>query len=295
MTTSALSDAELARSLDGDFESRRARVNGIDLHYVIGGRGEPLMLLGGWPQTWWAFHKIMAPLARQFQVIAVDLRGMGSSGKPESGYDKKTMASDILALAHYLGHERVSIAGHDIGSLVAHSFAANHPEAARRIALLDVIHPEESWYQFTVLPRPGQPAPWWFAFNQLRGLPEKLLTGRSRYLIDEMIDSSVIDPGTITDFDRDVYAHAYNTPEAIRASNGWYQAFGQDIVDENAFGPLAPPILALAGETTYEWVRSVLPNKAVDAEIVKVHGAGHYLAEERPEFVIEQLKAFFAE
>ena len=294
MTTSVLSDAELARSLDGDFESRRAQVNGIDLHYVIGGQGDPLVLLGGWPQTWWAFHKIMAPLAQQFQVIAVDLRGMGSSGKPESGYDKKTMATDVLALAGYLGHEVVNLAGHDIGSLVAHSFAANHPEAARRVALLDVIHPEESWYQFTVLPRTEQPAlPWWFAFNQLRGLPEKLLTGRSRYLIDEMIDSAVLDPGTITDFDREVYAHAYNTPEAIRASNGWYQAMGGDIEDEKNYRPLTPPILALAGEMTYEWVRNVLPHKALDAEIVKVDGAGHYLAEERPEFVVEQLTAFF--
>ncbi|MGQ4615883.1 alpha/beta fold hydrolase [Nocardia sp. R7R-8] len=296
MTTSVPSDAELARSLAGDFESRHAEVNGVDLHYVIGGQGAPLLLLPGWPQTWWAFHKVMAPLAQQFQVIAVDLRGMGSSGKPESGYDKKTMATDILALARSLGHEQVNIAGHDIGSLVAHSFAANHPEAARRIALLDVVHPEEGWYQFTVLPRPEQPAAmWWFAFNQLRGLPEKLLVGRSRYLIDEMIDSAVLDPGSITDFDRDVYAHAYNTPEAIQASNGWYRALSQDIEDEKNYQPLTPPILALAGELTYEWVRSVLPSRAVDADIVKIDGAGHYLAEERPEFVIERLTKFFAE
>jgi pimeloyl-ACP methyl ester carboxylesterase len=109
-------------------------------------------------------------LARHFDVIAVDLRGMGSSGKPESGYDKKTMATDILELVRSLGHEQVNIARHGIGSLVAYSFAANHPEAARRVALLDVMHPEESWHQFTVLPRPEQPAVmWWFAFNRFSG------------------------------------------------------------------------------------------------------------------------------
>lgn len=291
--TTGLSDAELARSLDGDFESRHAEVNGIDLHYVIGGQGDPLLLLGGWPQTWWAFRKIMPTLAQQFQVIAVDLRGMGSSGKPESGYDKKTMATDILALARHLGHEQVNIAGHDIGSLVAYSFAANHPEAARRVALMDVMHPEESWYQFTVLPRPEQPAVmWWFAFNQLRGLPEQLVAGRSRYLIDAMHDSAVADSAAIGDFDRDVYAHAYNTPEAIRASNGWYQALTQDIEDEKNYGPLTPPVLALAGEMTYEWVRNVLPHKALDFEIVKVDGAGHYLAEEQPELVVQHLSTF---
>lgn len=293
--TSIPSDAELARSLDGDFESRHAEVNGTDLHYVIGGQGDPLLLLPGWPQTWWAFHKVMPSLAQQHQVIAVDLRGMGSSGKPESGYDKKTMAADVRALARFLGHEQVDIAGHDIGSLVAHSFAANHPEAARRVALLDVLHPDEGWYQFTALPRPEQPATmWWFAFNQLRGLPEQLLAGRSRHLIDEMLDSSMVDRTTIDDFDRDIYAHAYNTPEAIRASNGWYQALGQDIADQKEYGPLTPPILALTGELTHDWVRSVLPHKASDFEIVQIEGAGHYLAEERPELLVEHLSTFFA-
>ena len=294
--TSVPTDAELARSLDGDFESRHAEVNGVDLHYVIGGQGDPLVLLPGWPQTWWAYHKVMPSLAQQFQVIAVDLRGMGSSGKPESGYDKKTMASDILALARFLGHEQVNIAGHDIGSLVAYSFAANHPEAARRVVLLDVIHPEEGWYQFTVLPRPEQPAPmWWFAFNQLVGLPEQLLAGRARYLIDAMLDSSMIDPAHITDFDREIYAHAYNTPEAIRASNGWYRALSNDIEDEKAYGPLTPPILTLTGVLTHEWIRNVLPHKAPDAELVKIQGAGHHLAEESPEIVVRHLTKFFAE
>lgn len=288
------SDAELAGSLEGEFESRHAEVNGTELHYVIGGQGEPLVLLPGWPQTWWAFHKIMPSLVRQHQVIAVDLRGMGSSGRPESGYDKKTMAADVLALARLLGHEQVNVAGHDIGSLVAHSFAANHPEAARRVALLDVIHPDEGWYQFTALPRPEQPATmWWFAFNQLRGLPEQLIAGRARYLIDEMLDSSMIDPTTITDADRDIYAHAYNTPEAIHASNGWYRALGQDIADEKTYSPLTPPILALAGEMTYDWVRSALPHKAADFDLAKIDGAGHYLAEERPDLVVQYLTEFF--
>ncbi|WP_158847687.1 alpha/beta fold hydrolase [Saccharothrix deserti] len=271
--TSVPSDAELARSLDGDFESRHAEVNGTDLHYVIGGQGDPLLLLGGWPQTWWQFRKIMPSLAQRHQVIAVDLRGMGSSGKPESGYDKKTMAADVLALARHLGHEQVDIAGHDIGALVAYSFAANHPEAARRIALLDVMHPDESWFQHTVLPRPGRPLLWWFAFNQLRGLPEQLITGRSRYLIDFVHDESTPDPAAIGDFDRAVYAHAYSTPEAIRASNSWYRAFGQDIEDEKGYGPLTPPILALTGEGLYDAARDVLSRKALDAEVVKLDGA----------------------
>jgi pimeloyl-ACP methyl ester carboxylesterase len=292
--TSVPTDTELAQSLDGDFESRRAEVHGLDLHYVIGGQGDPLVLLAGWPQTWWHFRKVMPPLAERHQVIAVDLRGMGSSGKPESGYDKKTMAADILELARLLGHEQVNIAGHDIGATVAYSLAANHPESTRRIALLDVVHPEEGWFQFRALPQPTQPfVPWWFSFNQLRGLPEQLMAGRSRYVIDAMLGLLAFDQAAISDFDRDVYAHAYDTPEAIRASNGWYRTFGQDIADEKEYGMLTPPVLGLAGERTYEMMRNVLSSKALDAEVVKIDDAGHFLAEERPAIVAEHLTTFF--
>lgn len=89
------SNQELANSLSG-FRSRFARVNGIRLHYVIGGQGEPLFLLHGWPQTWWEFRKVMPALADRYRVVAVDLRGVGGSDKPLSGYDKKNMARDIF-------------------------------------------------------------------------------------------------------------------------------------------------------------------------------------------------------
>ncbi|MFF3676756.1 alpha/beta fold hydrolase [Streptomyces sp. NPDC002120] len=151
----ALDDASLAASLDGGFTSHHAEVNGTRLHYVQGGSGEPLVLLGGWPQTWWQWHKVMPALARRHRVIAVDLRGMGGSAKPESGYDKKTMAADVRALLTHLGLERAHVAGHDIGAMVAYAFAANHPEATGRVALLDVSHPEEAWAQMPLLPRPG--------------------------------------------------------------------------------------------------------------------------------------------
>src|ERR1700736_5094596 len=98
--SSTMSDAELARSLEGGFVSSHAEVNGVRLHYVAGGRGEPLVLLGGGPQTWWEFHKIMPALAEPRRVIAVDLRGMGGSDKPAGGYDKKTMAAGVLERVH---------------------------------------------------------------------------------------------------------------------------------------------------------------------------------------------------
>jgi alpha/beta hydrolase fold len=86
------SDTALAASLPGDFRNGYAEVNGTRIHYVEGGKGTPVFLLPGWPQTWWQFHKIMPELAKRHRVIAVDLRGMGGSDKPGLGYDKKNMA-----------------------------------------------------------------------------------------------------------------------------------------------------------------------------------------------------------
>ncbi|MFI7642874.1 alpha/beta fold hydrolase [Nonomuraea sp. NPDC049400] len=303
----AASDAELARSLEGGFVSSHADVNGIRLHYVIGGRGEPLVLLGGWPQTWWMFHKIMPPLAERHRVIAVDLRGMGGSDKPDSGYDKKTMAGDIHALMRHLGHDAVDIAGHDIGGMVAYAFAANHPASTRRIALLDIAHPDDRFYDYSLLPRPGRQqidgdihaGPgrflWWFAFNQVPGLPERLLAGRSRHLIDWMCDYLIEDPAAIGDRDREIYAHAYSTPDAIRAGNAWYRAFHQDIADEKSYAPVTAPILALGGgEGGYLLLRHVLADKGTDVEVVEVPGSGHYIPEEQPETVVKHLTRFFA-
>jgi len=158
-------------------------------------------------------------LARQHRVIAVDLRGMGGSDKPESGYDKKTMARDVYELVRALGHERVGIAGEDIGSMVAFSFAANHPDATSKLALWEPGHPAESFRTFTMLPSPGMPHLWWFA-NQVDELPEKLLAGRFRLVIDHLIDLSG-NPASISEHDRAVYAAAYDEPGAVRASNGW--------------------------------------------------------------------------
>ncbi|HUR08593.1 MAG TPA: alpha/beta hydrolase [Nonomuraea sp.] len=302
-----LCDAELARSLPGGFVSNHADVNGVRLHYVTGGRGRPLVLLGGWPQTWWQFHKIMPPLAERHQVIAVDLRGMGGSDKPPSGYDKKTMAADILELVRHLGHDRVDVAGHDIGGMVAYAFAANHPAHTRRVALLDIAHPDERFYGYSVLPRPGRQQVngdihagpgrflWWFAFNQVPDLPERLLAGRSRALIDWMCDYLVEDPASISDRDRDIYARAYSTPDAIRAGNAWYRAFGQDIVDEKEYGKVTVPLLGLGGgEGGHLLLEAVLPDKGTNVKVVLVPDSGHYVPEEQPEIVVEHLTRFFA-
>jgi pimeloyl-ACP methyl ester carboxylesterase len=288
-------DAALAASLDGGFTSHHADVNGTRLHYVDGGRsdGTPLVLLGGWPQTWWQWHKVMPALARRFRVIAVDLRGMGGSAKPVGGYDKKTMAADVHALLGRLAIPSAHLVGHDIGAMVAYAHAANHPGATDRIALLDVSHPDEDWARMPLLPRPGLFHLWWFAFNQVEGLPEQLLEGRYRLLLDHLFGGMLADPAAIDDRSREVYARAYDAPDAIRAGNAWYRAFTQDIADLAGYEPVTAPLLALGGDrSNYERLLTAVPPLGTDTRVVRIDDCGHYLPEERPEAVTAELLRF---
>lgn len=299
MAPAVPSDAELARSLGGEFHSAYATVNGIRLHYVAGGSGRPLILLPGWPQTWWEYRKVMPALAAAGRrVIVVDLPGMGGSDKPATGYDKKTMAKVIHELAHALGYAQVDIAGHDIGSQVAFSFAVNHPQATRKVALLDVVHPDESMYEVRMLPTPDTPFfPWWFAFHQVEDLPENLLAGRTRNLIDWVFDHFLMDRDAIDDGDRAVFAHHYNAPGAIYGGKSWYAAWGQDIIDLKSYGKVTAPMLGMVsnlGDGAFAaQMQETLPRQATDVKVVVVPDAGHYFIEEAPEIVIEEFNRFF--
>jgi pimeloyl-ACP methyl ester carboxylesterase len=133
---------------------------------------------------------------------------------------------------------------------------------------------------------------WWFAFNQVRGLPEQLLAGRSRYLVDWLFDHLLVNPAAIGDRDRSVYAGAYSQADAIRAGNGWYQAFGQDIEDQKAYGKVTAPLLGLASETNYDYFTYLLPGKGTNVRVRKVANSGHFVAEEQPETVVAALTEF---
>jgi len=265
------SDAALAASLG----LRSGHAAG--LHYVTGGRGEPLVLLPGWPQTWWEFHKILPALARRYRVIAVDL-------PRTTGGDKKSMAAAVHGLVKALGLTSVHIAGHDIGAMVAFSFAANHRAATKTVTIIDVSHPDESLYQIPLLMPPGVVYPWWFAFNQVRGLPEQLLAGRSRHLVDYLCSLLLVDQSAIGDRDRAVYAAAYATPPAIRAGNAWYQAFHQDIEDQKAYGTITAPMLGIATLAS-PYLEQTLTARGSDVRVVNVPTSGHFVPEEAPDAV----------
>jgi pimeloyl-ACP methyl ester carboxylesterase len=120
---------------------RFATVNGIRLHYLVAGKGDPVILLHGYAQTSHMWRPLMKELAKTHLVLTPDLRGFGDSEKAESGYDKKTLAQDVHALARSLGIQKAGVAGHDIGLMVAYAYAAQYPSEVDRLALLDAFIP----------------------------------------------------------------------------------------------------------------------------------------------------------
>jgi pimeloyl-ACP methyl ester carboxylesterase len=121
------------------FSHHTASINGIQMHYVIGGQGDPVVLLHGWPQTWYEWHKVMPALAKNYTVIAPDLRGLGDSSKPLTGYDGNTTAEDLYQLISQLDlKQKINLVGHDIGVQTAYSYAAIHPDNVSKLVILDV-------------------------------------------------------------------------------------------------------------------------------------------------------------
>lgn len=296
---SQITDAALVQSLPG-FREGSAEVNGISLHYVAGGEGPPVFLLPGWPQTWWEWHRLMPELARTHRVVSIDLRGMGASDRPAAGYEKKSMASDIHALAKALGYDKVDLVGHDIGSMVAFAYAANYPEATGKVVMMDVPHPDASLTSWTLLPAVGafrdkadaqHAYPWWFAYHQVKGLPEELGAGKAAVTQKWFFHYLMQDDSKLDARDRAVYAAHYDSADQIRAGDAWYQAFPQDILDGESYPKVTAPILALGGPG-YAWMKASLAMHASAVTLVQVPDTGHFIPDEQPALTFAQVSGF---
>ena len=273
-------------------QSRSAQVNGLKIHYLVAGKGEPIILLHGYAQTSHMWRPLMPELAKTHTVIAPDLRGFGQSAKPRQGYDKKTMAMDMHALATALGYKRVKLAGHDIGLMVAYAYAAQFPAEVDRIALMDAFLPGVGDWTKVWLLRDL----WHFHFYG--ETPLKLVTGRERTYLEHFWNDFAADrKRSVSERDRQFYAEAYAQPGAMRAGFEVFKAFEQDAKDFQALSQtkLTMPMLVLTGEKAsgeflIQQGRLVADN--VDGVVIK--GSGHWLINEASDQVIPKLVAFFA-
>lgn len=274
-------------------EDRFASVNGVKLHYLMAGKGEPVVLLHGYAQNSHMWRPLIVELAKSRLVIAPDLRGFGQSSKPDSGYDKKTMAQDVHHLAVSLGLKRARIVGHDIGLMVAYAYAAQYPSEVDRIVLMDAFLPGVGDWKSVWLLRDL----WHFHFYG--ETPLKLVAGRERIYFEHFWNDFAADPKhSVPEADRRFYAASYAQPGAMRAGFEVFRSFEQDAKDFAQFAQtkLTMPMLVLTGEKAsgnflIEQGRLV----ANDVNGVVIKGSGHWLMEEAPDQVIPQLLDFLAE
>ena len=192
------------------FAHHTIALDDVRLHYVSAGSGDPVVLLHGWPQTWFEWRRIIPALASRYTVIAPDMRGLGDSSRPVTGYDKRTVAHDIYQLVHKLGFQQVYLVGHDWGGPVAYAYACAHPAEVRKLVILDVTIPGEAWEKFPQITRRG--GVWHLAFHSVRDLPEALVVGRERTYLSWFYRSLVYNPSAITEEDIDEYERCYAAP-----------------------------------------------------------------------------------
>jgi pimeloyl-ACP methyl ester carboxylesterase len=273
-----------------DVQSRFADVNGTRLHYLAAGHGPAVILLHGFGETSHMWRPLIAPLAGTHTVLAPDLRGAGGSARPLQGYDKKTLAQDIHALAQSLGHRRVILVGHDIGLMVAYAYAAQYPGEVERIVLMDAFLPGVGDWTHVWLLRDL----WHFHFYG--ETPLKLVEGRERIYLEHFWNDFAADrTHSIPEADRRIYTAAYARPGGVRAGFEYFKAFEQDAADFGGFSAtkLSMPMLVLTGEKASG---SFLIDQArlVDTDVrgIVVAGSGHWLMEEAPGQVIPAIVAF---
>lgn len=273
------------------FKTQEIATNGATIHVRLGGRGPAVVLLHGYGETGDMWAPMAADLARDYTVIVPDLRGLGLSSKPASGFDKKTQAGDVAGVLDALKIERADIVTHDIGNMVGFAFAAQHPQRVGRFALIDAPVPGVGPWEEIL----KNPLLWHFRF----GGPdmERLVAGRERIYLDRFWNEFSATPARFTEASREHYAKLYALPGAMHSGFAQFAAFDQDAIDNRAYlkagGKLTMPVLAIGGEKSFGTTMAVvMRDAATDVTEGVVPDSGHWIMEENPTATIAIVRAF---
>jgi pimeloyl-ACP methyl ester carboxylesterase len=279
------------------FTSRFVDTGDLRLHAVTGGSGPPLLLVHGWPQTWYAWRMLMPALARDFSVVTPDQHGIGLSDKPQGGYDTAALAGDMVALMDALGHHRFAMYGTDVGMPIAYAVAADHPDRLDRLAVSEAPLPGISPSPPLFLPPLLNERLWHLAFNQLPKVNEQLVTGREDIFFGAEFDASAGTnklPGDTVRYYIDTLA---SDADHLRGSFGFYRAIPATIAqnEQRKARRLTLPVLAIGGEeSSGEGPGNTMKLVADDVQTVVLAGSGHWVAEQAPEQLLAALTAFLA-
>jgi pimeloyl-ACP methyl ester carboxylesterase len=294
-----------AKSSSADLHHGAVVVNGIKLHYVEGGEGgsgDPILLIPGWPESWYAWRFVMPRLiAEGHHVVALDLRGMGDSDHPPEGYDSKTISADIHAFVASKGLAKqgnLHVAGHDVGAWMAYAYAADCPREVRTLTVMEAALPG-----ITPPPPAGIPGDeanlksWHFAFNRLPDLPEILVQGHERAYLSWLFAQKSVKRDVFTPEALDEYTRVFAQPGGAQAAFNYYRAaFSDTGLQQNrlrAATPLAMPVLAIGGQHSVgAGMEKTMRLVATDVQGATLPGVGHFVLEESPADVAAQLTAF---
>jgi pimeloyl-ACP methyl ester carboxylesterase len=271
-----------------------ANVNNVRIHYLRAGNGDktPVILIHGFGETSMMWEPILEAIGRDRIVIAPDLRGLGDSSKPLTGYDKKTAAADIHALAESLGFKHVDVVGHDIGLMVAYAYAAQYPDQVEKLALMEAPIPGigKIWEQIF-----NDPRLWHFHFVD-SPIALDLVKGRERLFLEHFWQTLTVNQNAMSEMSRQAYAKSYAQPGAMQAAFAYFQAFNrQDVEDNQSFAKskLQMPVLTISGEKAMGGALAIQARDvAINVTAITFPNTGHWLMEERPVETKEALVNF---
>jgi pimeloyl-ACP methyl ester carboxylesterase len=274
-------------------DHHRVEVNGMELHYVSAGtHGSPVLLVHGFPETWWTFHKLIPLLAGDHRIFAVDLRGFGESSLAAAGHDSATAAEDLVELIGRLDVGPVHLTGQDISGATTFRVAATHPELVKSYTAIETGLPG---FGFEMLADVAHGGAWHIGVLAAPGIPEMLLAGRERtFLAEYAIPTLNATPDAFTDADIDELARTYSRHGGFAGAAGLYRSAltEADEIRELAADKLAMPVLAIGGRSG-DFTPATMRQVAADVTAVTVPGTGHYLAMEAPGRLAETLTTFY--
>ncbi|MGW4385525.1 alpha/beta fold hydrolase [Streptomyces sp. NPDC004685] len=280
------------------FTHRWVDAEGIRLHAVEGGQptGPAVVLLAGFPQTWWAWRKVAPGLAERFRVIAIDLPGQGHSDRPLGSYDTHTVASRIQAAVTALNVPKYWLVAHDIGAWVAFSLALKYEEQLHGVALLDAGIPGISLPDAIPTDPDRAWKTWHFAFHLVPDLPETLLAGRERDYISWFLKTKALSPTTHDSAEIDLYTAAIAAEGGLRAALSYYRDAAESARknhDALSRQHLTIPVLGISSShgSIPDMAASISP-WADNATGVVIPDAGHFIPDEQPVAVVDALTAF---
>ncbi|HUI59968.1 MAG TPA: alpha/beta hydrolase [Steroidobacteraceae bacterium] len=264
--------------------------DGAVIHVRVGGKGPAVLLLHGFGDTGDMWQPLAVAIMKDYTVVVPDLRGMGLSSHPDTGYQKKIQAQDMLHVLDSLRIVKIQLVTHDIGNMVGYALAAQAPGRVTRWVVMDAPLPGIGHWDQQL----SNPKTWHFNFHGPD--EERLVAGRERIYLDRFYNELSADPKHIDEETREHYAKLYARPHAIHDAFEQFVAFPQDGVDNQAFlakGKLTMPVLAIGGEKSYgASLADELRFVAADVTSASIADSGHWLMEEQPQKTVETIVAF---